>query len=136
MRLSEIIFRDDYKTQLAEIIEDYRDIWRSYAADARITVIDSLIDRYIEHTGERPDGRALYQLGSIIAYDYMEGDMRKNKASVEEYPILTDRQLAIRKTGARESRGVQGVVNFEVPLDNATNIGSDGADYSPPIRRY
>lgn len=136
LKLSEIVFQGDYKTQLGDIITKYRDTLRSYSLEARITVVDSLIDRYIDHTGERPGGRELYQLGSIIAYDYMEGDRRKNKSAVVEYPILTDVQLGHRKTGSHQRKGARGYVSYEVPLENAVNIGVDGVNYTPPKRYY
>lgn len=136
LKLSKVRFYGDYKTQMHDIIDDYYMEWHNYPIEARISLIDALIDRYITHTGERPDGKILYRLGNVLLYDYLEGDSRKDKMQREEYPILTKAQYKRRVMGIHNRVNNEGDINHEVPLKHANNIGLDGANHALPIRRY
>lgn len=135
--MSEIIkktqFEGDYKAQLLEIIEEIKRPLTGIPIEQRKEVVEMLTDTYIEQTGERPDSAALYTLGGVLLYDYMEGDTRKTKMQDEEYPIMTDRQYDARTKGKR-SGGRNGFV--EVSLEAASNVGTDDINHSLPIRRY
>lgn len=127
------MFDDDYKTQLDELIKDNTANLRSKPLDTRIKAIETLIDAYIEQTEYVPSSTALYNLSSIILYDYMEGDTRPDKITLEEYPIMTQRQYDFR-TRAKRSGGEKG--RMEIPLEVASYVGTDGNSHTLPIRRY
>lgn len=134
--IKKIRFTGDYNMQLAEFIDDYFKELCEERIDIRLMTVDSLIEKFIDDTDERPDSYALNRLGHALAWDYMEGDVHPDKMTREEYPIMTERQERWRKTGHRQSRNAQGVTHYEVPLTNAETIGTDGVDYRPPIRQY
>lgn len=126
-------FEGDYKVQLLEMVEEMRRPLTEIPIEQRKEIVEMLTDAYVEQTGERPDSAALYALGDILLYDYMEGDRRQNKTQLEEYPILTDNQYEARTKGKRpgNQRGI-----IEVSIEAAANIGTDGVNHSLPIRRY
>lgn len=131
--IENIAFYDDYKTQLDETIEDIIEPLTRTHIHVRIAFIKALTDKYIEETGERPSEVALNRLADALLYDYLEGDTRKNKMSVEEFPIMSDSQYADRTRGDRSGGRHLG---YEVSLEAAHSVGSDGDDHSIPIRRY
>lgn len=133
---STIIFDEDYTTHFAEIVDEARDMYIERSLDERFTFITDLTDAYIEQIGERPDRDELYKLSSIYLYDYLEGDTRQNKKSIEEYPILTLVQLHRRTTGHRSVRTNLGFAYREVSLESAFSIGTDGNNHALPTRYY
>lgn len=60
-------------------------------------------------------------------------DTSSNKATKFEYPFLSEFQLARRKDGAHEARGV--VQKGESPISAASSYSQDLRDYRTPNRR-
>jgi hypothetical protein len=100
--------------------------------ETRIELIVGLLANVIEP----PDEYELKALADLILYEELS-DKRKNKISVEEYPILSDLQLARRQTGVHQRKPKPGDLPnpVEVPLSWAENYGTDGRNYRYPSRR-
>lgn len=134
--IKHVRFTDNYKEQLTEFIDDYFDTLKLIEFDERNALVDSLIEKYVEDTGVRPDGVALDRLAHVLAWDYMEGDTNIHKVAHEEYPILTEHQIQSRTTGLSRKKNSYGVSFYEVPIENAEYVATNGKDYRLPIRRY
>lgn len=119
------IFTGDYKVLFEKEVD--RLIELHFEVKDRKRAVEFLTDRYIEETGKRPLGSQLERLASHLLYESLEGDTRRDKMTIEEYPITTDQQIKRR----RLSRG-------ETPTDmQALNkVASDGKEYGKPTRRY
>lgn len=84
----------------------------SYTIEERKSIINDLIEEYIEDTGKRPDSRQIDRLSSALLYEFLQGDTRPNKAKLESAPILTFSQVKHRQ-------------NREVTGDMLEYIGGD-----------
>lgn len=94
--------------------------------------VQYLIDKYIEHVGERPDKRELDRLTDYVLDDDLN-DPNPHKVSHTEYPFLSEKQLMRRKFGRQGNEDTN--MNGEVSLDRAEFVGTDGRDYRYPSRR-
>jgi hypothetical protein len=99
---------------------------------ARFAAIKRLTDEYIAATGRRPDPVQLDRLATLCLYEEVT-DKDRMKMRKNEYPIMSDEQLARRKEG-KHKRDEDGIY-VEVPFSVANNIGIDGRDYGLPRRR-
>jgi len=97
----------------------------------RIRAIDALIDEYVDAIGSAPDPKQLERLADYILREELT-DSSKDKVSREEYPILSEWQLA-RRTSGKHQRKEDAVI--EVSLSAAKYIATDGRDYRYPKRR-
>lgn len=128
-------FEGNYK----RVIEEYTSLlegsvhWDSRAF--RIYVVEQMTDAYIEQTGLRPDGKILERLADLLLHEELS-DSRPDKMTIEEYPIMSERQYAKRTTGLTRRRNKAGVVTYEVPLEYGQNIATDGVDYTPHTRTF
>ena len=125
----------DYKAILNDIIDEMKADVAIIPLTFRLALIESITDAYIEQTGERPDGTALYRLGDIALYESLEGDTRRNKARADEYPVLSEQQKERRTHGLHVAADSSGLTQREVPLEAAFYRASDGGDYLPPVRK-
>lgn len=131
-----LIFTGDYKAQLDRLIGVKKESLIKLPSEERNQAIETLTDVYIDQTGERPGEDALYELTDIVLYNYLEGDTRRTKMQVEEYPILTEGQYEFRTQAKTRERNAQGVAYREVSLEAASYIGTDGENHTLPIRKY
>lgn len=123
----------DVKTQLHEHISQLQaDTKRGeLPREVRIGKIDALIEEYFGKTGEMPDAVALERMADLVLYEELS-DPDEHKVSRNEYPFLSDTQIARRQEGKHtRSDGIKG----EVPLSAAESIGTDGRNHSQPMRR-
>jgi hypothetical protein len=96
----------------------------------RMRLIGALIDEYIASTGERPDAAELERLADAVLYEELT-DTNRMKSRDEEYPILSEHQLARRQSGKYKRWDTEG----EVPLEVALHYATDGHNYCFPNRR-
>lgn len=97
-------------------------------------------ERLAEAEGRKPkefpfnpyNAELLEELVDLILYEDLS-DNSSNKASKYEYPFLSAYQLARRKEGVHEAKGV--VQKGEVPLKAALHYGLDMCDHRMPTRR-
>lgn len=132
------VFTDDYKTDMHRHIDTlYNEAKTSNTSrERRLTASDTLVEDYVAHSGERPDGNALERLATLILRDELT-DAHPDKMAREEYPILSDTQ--------REEREKDEILtDFNSEDDDDTNanhsrlntyLASDGKSYRTPIRR-
>jgi hypothetical protein len=122
----------DYKTQLHEDITKLQTATKrgELPREVRIGKINSLIEEYFGKTGEMPDTVALERLADLVLYEELTDDDRM-KVRNNEYPFLSETQLARRQEGLHARGGTSG----EVPLSAADSVGSDGKSYGIPTRR-
>ncbi len=95
----------------------------------RIAEIDALITAY---DGTPPDN-ALERLSDLILYEELS-DMRRNKMSTAEYPIMSENQENRRKDDRHVRKRPEGA-GREVPLSEATSVDIGGRNYRRPVRR-
>ncbi|MCS1350374.1 hypothetical protein [Mechercharimyces sp. CAU 1602] len=88
----------------------------------RMSVVNDLITEYTHFIGESPDTKQLERLTDYILHEEIN-DPHPDKASREEYPIFSDRQLERRRSG-------------EVSFKKARDVGTDGRFYRKPRRRF
>lgn len=111
-------FNNDMHAHIDELFSEYRQ--RKTSRRERLEASDSLIESYVEYTGERPDSTALERLGTLILLDELT-DPHPDKMTREEYPIMSDSQ--------REER-----LKDEIPLKWAQSVAIDGRDYRVKTR--
>jgi hypothetical protein len=92
----------------------------------RCTVIEIITDSY--DTDERDKKR----LSDFLVHEELT-DRHPDKMSREEYPFMSDTQLARRTSGVHRKKDGNGIL--EVPLHLAENYGTDGRNYNYPDRR-
>lgn len=93
--------------------------------------------RIAEEKGtERPlrqyDAKLLEQLANLALHEELT-DKSQYKVREEEYPFLSDMQMARRTEGAHERNN--GVQKGEAPFTNAETIATNGRNYAVPKRR-
>lgn len=121
-RIKAEVFTGDFKGKLLGLIEVVEDNVDSLSREERLKITDDLVETYVSHTGEVPDNQALSSLSDIILRDELS-DMDRDKITNNEYPFLSERQY---------ERKVKG----ESPIEHARNFGTDGKNYSMPIRIF
>ncbi|MEK5414376.1 hypothetical protein [Paenibacillus sp. FSL L8-0708] len=101
---------------------------------------DAAMSRYRERggTGEGPavvltDAALLERIANVILYDEI-ADENPYKSQHNEYPIMSEIQLARRREGKHQGKR-EGVSAREVAFGQAYSIGTDGRSYAEPIRR-
>lgn len=129
-------FEGNYKVQAMDIAVEMEVALRLEDIDIRREYVDRITTMYVNQTEERPSQDVLFKLTNIFLYDYMEGDTHADKVTRTEYPIMTATQLLSRRTGRNRQRNSAGVVNKEVPLEDAFSIGTDGNCHAVPARYY
>ncbi|ABY46782.1 hypothetical protein [Bacillus mycoides] len=104
----------------------------------RIQAVEALTEAYFAHRGEMPTkikmqdrrGRfveALDLLADHLMYEFLEGDARPDKITLEERPVLTPNQIKRRVQDRGEIS-----VDFNAALKSQA---SDGKNYRRPNRR-
>ena len=128
-------FNGDYKAQMDEVTSLLEAMTPYLTREQRISLIGEVTDAYVNQVGERPDGNVLYRMGNMILHEELS-DNRPNKAQ-DDYSILSEGQLNARREGReRKRRKKTGVVYREVPMKHASNVATDGKDYTLPIRNF
>ena len=128
-------FAGDYKKVMNEYITLLERSLLSNPREVRIHLVQELTDAYVEQVGKRPDVKHLERLSNVILHEELS-DPHPDKMTREEYPIMSERQYAKRTTGHTRRRNKAGVVTYEAPLDYASNVGTDGIDYTPHTRSF
>lgn len=98
----------------------------------RSRAINALIDEYITSTGERPDAAELERLANAILHEELT-DKSPDKMAREEYPIMSETQLARRLAGVHQRKGT--VQKGESSINLASDFATDGNEYRVPKRR-
>jgi hypothetical protein len=121
-----------YKTQLHEVITEMQRATKQGALprELRLVKIEKLTEEYFAKTGEMPDAIALERLSDLCLYEELT-DSDRMKVRNNEYPFLSETQMARRQEGLHARGGTSG----EVPLSAADSLGSDGRNYGIPTRR-
>ncbi|MBG9774236.1 hypothetical protein [Brevibacillus laterosporus] len=98
----------------------------------RINWIKDVLDRYVETRGDGPSSTELEQLADVILHEELT-DPDAYKGTHNEYPILSETQLARRREGKHKRRGSG--MGGEASLAIAQETGTDGRSYRKPARR-
>lgn len=136
---------NDYK---AEFITQVNELIAANIEDRteRMAAVKALTDRYIDAHGTTPDAAQIERLTDYILREELT-DPDPYKSEHNEYPILSEIQLARRREGRRGSANTN--VRGETPIksdgddENTSDkhsgagvyLASDGRDYRKPIRR-
>jgi hypothetical protein len=128
----------DYKSELHKEINALQRATKKgeLPRELRLAKIEKLTEEYFAKTGEMPDTKALQRLEDLCIYEELT-DSHPDKMTLEEYPIMSDYQLARRQHGMHRKKPKEDdlPVRMEVPLSWAANYGADGKNYSYPYRR-
>ena len=119
------IFVGDYKELFTQEVDKLIKI--HFELEDRKLAIEFLTERYISDTGKRPVCAELERLATHMLYESLEGDTRRDKMTLEEYPIITPAQVKRRKINRGETSADFSSNNF---------IGSDGKQHGKPVKRY
>lgn len=130
-----ITFGADYKKVFVEMVDELIALAPELTRDQRIAQVEFLTDAYVDQTGERPDSYQLHRLADVILREELS-DPHPDKITRNEFPIMSDRMLGRRTTGAERRRKQDGTVTVEVPFEHASNVATDGRDYTQPIRNF
>jgi hypothetical protein len=128
---------DDYKSKFRAITDDLfarakRGEPELADRSKRMKLIEDLTEAYVTQTGERPDPTQLDRLATLILREELT-DTDSHKMRHNEYPVMSDTQLARRKDGVHQRNN--GVVFRETSFDKLQDYGTDGRDHAKPIRR-
>lgn len=123
------IFTEDYKTDLERYTKELEGSAKATSREERKQAVEGLTDAYIDQTGERPDGSILYRLTNVILHEELT-DKSRTKLIKSEH-----QQRALKGEKKRRNK-TDGVVNREVVWEHASNVASDGIDYTLPIRSF
>ena len=123
-------------TEIYECLRDgvsYRFMGVDYDVSDRSERIVLL--EYVLTTYDISDAQA-FTLSDLLLYEELT-DKHPDKMTREEYPFMSEYQLARRRAGVHRRKAARGEppVNSEVGLENAEYIGTDGIDYRYPTRR-
>lgn len=124
----------DHKTQLHEAITQLQQATKRGECPRalRLVKIEALTESYYAETGEMPDSVALERLSDLCLYEELT-DPNPDKMTTEEYPIMSETQLARRREGKHRKKEAN--YRIEVPLGIAENYGTDGKVHDYPTRR-
>jgi hypothetical protein len=124
----------DYKTRLHEVITQLHAETKrgELPRTLRFSKIEKLTEEYFGKTGEWPDSIALERIANLCLYEELT-DPNPDKITTEEYPIMSETQLARRREGKHRKKEAN--YRIEVPLGIAENYGTDGRVYDYPTRR-
>jgi hypothetical protein len=124
----------DYKTKLHEDITQLHQATKrgELPREVRLGKIEALTEEYFAVAGEMPDSVALERLADLCLHEELT-DPDEHKVSRNEYPFLSDTQIARRQEG-KHSRKTDNP-KIEVPLGIAENFGIDGKMHDYPARR-
>lgn len=128
-------FGEDFKTAFKEAVDELVAEGPDLTRTQRIDRVAQLTDAYVIQTGERPDTSQLHRLADVILREELS-DPHPDRITRNEYPIMSDRMLGRRTTGAERRRKQDGTVTVEVPFEHASNVATDGRDYTQPIRNF
>jgi hypothetical protein len=123
----------DFKTQLHEAITQLQQATKrgEMPRKERMGRLEALAEEYFAKAGEMPDGVALERMADLCLWEELS-DPDEHKVSRNEYPFLSETQIARRQEGKHtRTEGLKG----EVPLSAAASIGIDGRNHSQPTRR-
>lgn len=127
---------NNYKAELNEVIDELRKEAPKLTREQRIERVQEITDAYVEQTGERPDPSALSRLADVILHEELT-DRNPDKMTKNEYPFMSSRQECLRREGRRREKSKRtGTVTREVPLAHASNVASNGKNYTLPIRSF
>jgi hypothetical protein len=98
--------------------------------DERITAVKALTDGYDRAD---MDGTQLERLTDYILREELTDD-DEHKVLHNEYPIMSEHQLARRRDG-KHTRKEGGNMHGESPLNHASEVATDGRNYRLPSRR-
>lgn len=90
---------------LKEIEESYS-IVREWTLEERKLYVNYKTESYFQEHEEFPNSKVLNKLSDLILYDYLEGDTRQNKNTLEEYSILSQSQYDRKVKGKTQARRV------------------------------
>jgi hypothetical protein len=124
----------DYKTELHEAITELQAETKrgELPRELRLVKIEALTEDYYAKAGEMPDAVALERLADLVLYEELT-DPDEHKVSRNEYPFLSDTQIARRQEGKHARKNDN--PKIEVPLGIAENYGVDGKIHDYPTRR-
>lgn len=150
----------NYKRRLELIIEQVRKDTKAgvLAREERLLIIDAASKEYAyehakandeakrkeaeraEREGRKPrelpfnppDSSLLNELTDLAIYEELT-DNASNKVARDEYPILSEIQLARRREGVHEKTGK--TPKGEVSIGAASTMATDGRNYRVPTRR-
>jgi hypothetical protein len=100
--------------------------------EVRLIRIEELTETYFAKTGELPDAKALERLADLCLYEELT-DPNEHKVMHNEYPILSETQIARRQEGKHTRKNDN--PKIEVPFSIASNVGVDGRNHNMPTRR-
>lgn len=100
--------------------------------EQRFEAIERLTEEYIAAKGKRPPAHILDRLATLCVYEEITDDTAW-KTRQDEYPFLSDEQLARRKDGIHQRKKEGG--QREVSLKKASSVGTDRRDKRKPTRR-
>lgn len=126
-------FSSDYKEALNDVIEDLERSAGDMSTEERTKASDSIVESYVEQTGERPDSSALSRLANVILRDDLTS---RTKEEIKDAPFLSDTQYERRVTGRNDRKRPEGFRFKEVPMLHASNVAVDGGNYTMPIRSF
>jgi hypothetical protein len=124
----------DYKAQLHEDITELQRATKrgEMPRELRLVKIEALTEGYFAKTGEIPDEITLERLSDLCLYEELS-DPDEHKVARNEYPILSETQIARRQEGKHQRKNDN--PKIEVPLGIAENYGTDGKVHDYPTRR-
>lgn len=101
----------------------------------RIEAVEAITETYTMQLNYRLDSHTLERMANLILHEELS-DKHADKITRNEYPIMSERQLGRRTQGKERHRNKSGTVTVEVPLNHASNVASDGKNYTQPIRNF
>jgi hypothetical protein len=124
----------DVKTKLHEDITELQAETKrgELPRELRLVKIEALTEEYFARAGEWPDSVALERLSDLCLWEELS-DPDEHKVSRNEYPILSETQIARRQEGKHARKNDN--PKIEVPLGIAENYGTDGKIHDYPTRR-
>ncbi|MFW0909634.1 hypothetical protein [Bacillus altitudinis] len=119
------------KEELHEAITDIYERTKAGAIEReeRIGEIEALLATY----DGTPPANALERLSDLVLYEELS-DMRRNKMTAEEYPIMSENQENRRKDARHVRKRPEGA-GREVPLSEASSVDIGGRNYRRPVRK-
>lgn len=96
----------------------------------RQRLVENILADNYDEVRRNPD--IIERLTNAVLYEELS-DTHPDKMTRDEYPIMSEHQLARRQFGAHREKST--ITRIEVPLSSLMNLATDGRDYSYPKRR-
>lgn len=127
--------KPEHKVMLDSAMTELERKAKDMTRQERIEAIEAITETYTITLEYRLDSRTLERMANLILNEELT-DRHPDKMTRNEYPIMSPQQERGRTQGLQRDRRKDGTTVRETVLEHASNVASDGKNYTLPIRNF